>query len=926
MERQPYRPDRRREAQIVDAFGRSAAASRHDAWRSHLFRKGEHGYELVDRKEPSGALLAAVAHVLEKLVGQFDELPHRYRLACARRLDPERAQMAPDQVFVAFEGSSPQLPVEIAAGTEIAALEPDGKRRSYTLDHAVTVLPARLGAVAGWMMADDGIQELRSCPVVDGAIGAAFDPFPRSDGPRTRLDARVYFGTPVLCAAVPGAVVTVRFTRTWPEAETFAARIAALEWSISSGLGFATVLPDVRVSSASEVVATVEMPTSGARAALEQGAAGMLERGSEPALRWSLPDRLRGDASLDLAFGDVRVEVAGQDLRSLQMIASGKLASPLVGVEPFGKNPAPGVLFHVGSQALAAPLSICELDWQGLPDGRVPVEPIYEGQEIRAPGVPCLLWEALRGGAWVPLAGVGGQLAGHQGCTDSLCEVLWFRSDDTGNAISGSSKAVGIAGHWIRARLRNGDFGSSKHLAELRAYADALMASAVARPGIVAKMWQRIRKLLHRGPHDAPSSKSGLPPPPSPPRIQNARLSFRTHEARPARENLTVHAAVGLSRLRQIERLDGRFAPFAVSRPAVRGAILVGLDGPALAEASLSILLDVDAVSVSTHPQQRVRAELLIDGAWVETALEDGTHGLRQAGVVRLRCSNDWQPQQITLPGCPTRPMLWWRLTFTNEQPEVLLRRASLHATVATLGSDVDSTATRFPVEGQAKLVRPVAGIKVNTVLQAAVGRAAEGDEEYMARVGHLGHHRLRGVSCHDVERLLHGEFRELALVRCLPASAAPATPGTMRVMIVPDSPKRLPVATSALVQKVEQYLQEHSAVTARAILVEPTFVPVVVHVRVRATPGQTVAVVAQQIEAALQRFVHPGRGAGHTRFDQRLTAASVWRFLLGAELPIASIVFVRFESTRTRGDSVDPLTGSELLVSAPHHEVEVLQ
>jgi Baseplate J-like protein len=157
---------------------------------------------------------------------------------------------------------------------------------------------------------------------------------------------------------------------------------------------------------------------------------------------------------------------------------------------------------------------------------------------------------------------------------------------------------------------------------------------------------------------------------------------------------------------------------------------------------------------------------------------------------------------------------------------------------------------------------------------QAAAGGAdAETMEALKARAPRMVRHGGRAVTLEDYEDLAMLASPEVARVMCIPLkqlSENPLdmerTPGTVSVLIVPESQDVKPLPSLELLDRVQNYLSARALSTVNLEVVGPLYVKVALDVEVSLTSLEEVEAVKKAIHLALQQFLHPLRGG----FDGR--------------------------------------------------------
>jgi hypothetical protein len=272
-----------------------------------------------------------------------------------------------------------------------------------------------------------------------------------------------------------------------------------------------------------------------------------------------------------------------------------------------------------------------------------------------------------------------------------------------------------------------------------------------------------------------------------------------------------------------------------------------GLDGDETLTLLFQLAAPGNAVEPATPPD--VGWSRLEGDRWeplpAEAVTADGTHGLRDSGIVALRLPPFRAATGTRIPGGGR----WLRCEAGGGPAGFPWTVAILpHATTATrVEGGGPQPAAPLPAGTIKAPAEEVAGLgPVLQPMPSFGGRPAETERAYQLRLAERLRHKDRAAQGWDYERLVLDRFPQLWKVRALPARrAGGAAAGSVLVVVVagPDGNESadltVPRAGSALLGAVEGFLAERASPFADIQVVNPVYV----RVRVRAevafrTPG----------------------------------------------------------------------------------------
>jgi hypothetical protein len=844
---------------------------------------------------PDRALLRVLTELESGVGAHLDALPDRLRGQWLRDvLGIPTVGAVADVVPVVFTADPARLPVLVPARTEVRAKDGDGRERRYRTSAALTVHGTVVTAVRAYRAVraeGDTVRDTAAEWTDRARPFAAFAQAPADTAPRAPHRCRV--ASPELALSGRGQVQQVTVTFTGLDTRL----LDRARWWHSTPEGPQQVTS--AVPRGDRVVLTVD------------GICGPDPASGEelPWLEVALPpdaDRLDRDA-LGAVFSDVTITVRVELLPADTAYAGDAKLDTEKEFQPFGPVPRRGDVFQVVSEeAFAKPLAtlgvtfvpaprpteIVNLDL-GLMIGNLTTRGTATSILARVSMEPEMLWQRRRADRWDTLDRGGS----------------WpvSRSEDTvpgASALEPFSEPTVLGGKAVRALrvvLSGGDLGWEAYQAALAQFAADVANGAVN------------------------VSASDLTPP-DPPALVGVTITYETPAVRPARVTRTDGWAV-----RPWE--SGAFPVFTVPvdiGPQVPDAATLdlGLSLPDTALGStVSVYLDVESADVGAL-QGASTWSVRTPGGWREAMVDDGTHGLRQSGLLHVVAPADWQwgsPDSGDVAGTAR----WLRLTSTEP--------GRLGALVAVLPDVAEAAQEGRPelvtpevalAPGEVKgLVGSIAGIKKLANLPGRRGRRAEGrqDASYLCRGSGYHRHRERAVQAWDYEELARLEIPDLAAVRCLPHTCAVGRtlPGSVALVIVPAGAEPMPVPTVAMAERIESALRRRMPVTATLAVLSPTYHPVSVTADIVLAPRVPALVGKREVLDRLEAWLHPAK-ARPVRFGRPLFTSEVVAFLESLDVVDRVGSFAMHDESGPAPDPVVPEQAWGLVASSGSHAITV--
>lgn len=481
-------------------------------------------------------------------------------------------------------------------------------------------------------------------------------------------------------------------------------------------------------------------------------------------------------------------------------------------------------------------------------------------------------------------------------------------SSVTGASIGGGmgsrpTSIGGQEGHYIRAFLSEGDFGWTSYLSRVADFAgDA--ASWMTTPG-------------------------PMPLPPTPPIVTEISLTYTTKEVRPD----GVESVNGWIRRTKPEAQP--WSPFHtdVSPDGHAGMLALGLDIPvSAAGSSVSIYVGVDSAAACGDGQEPdARWEWWDGAAWRPLPVADGTHALRESGLLRFVAPEGWAE------GCPRADAergRWIRLVTHAPDRLGTVLQIVLDAVIAAYVSTApDPSADPTPqtplVAGAIKgTVATVPGITKVTNLASVQGRGPETDTHYATRASGIVRHRRRAVTPWDYEQHVAIAFPEVAAVRCLPHTdgSGGRSRGSVGIVVVPDRPDEpCPRPSVSLAGRIGDALAPLAPVHATPTVLCALYAEVTVELEVTLRRGVAALDGGTAIRDALEAWLHP-QGVTPTRWGRALHRSALEAFV--EHLPVVDAVTraAMLDPTGTAVDVIEVDACRGLFCSSGSHTIDVTE
>ncbi|MCB0575242.1 MAG: baseplate J/gp47 family protein, partial [Saprospiraceae bacterium] len=335
----------------------------------------------------------------------------------------------------------------------------------------------------------------------------------------------------------------------------------------------------------------------------------------------------------------------------------------------------------------------------------------------------------------------------------------------------------------------------------------------------------------------------------------------------------------------------------------------------------------------------------LIDNEWQELrkqfeVLDDQTAGLIASGIVRLSI-----PFNISSTGTTILPNTLNWIKVSAKQ-----KTAAVSDTIAVYAQAVKTTFLPKPDNDTSRLNDPLKPKNISKleVADAAVkkieqpyesfgGIPAEAPSEFYRRVGERLRHKGRAVTLYDYERMVLEAFPEIFKVKCITHTLARnarndendyyLAPGHVALAILPDmkrfsfAAKLEPKASSALLRRIEDFLQKRSTPFVRIKAVNPLFEKIKIKTDVVFRAGKDQKYYESKLKEDLLRFLTPWAFGEQERlsFGGKMYRSSILHFVEGLDYVDYVYNFQLLDSESVDQQFIEAKSERSILASGEH-------
>ena len=883
-------------------------------WGDLLFA----GDDVRRNTEASQALLASVGRLLsnESEIGMarhFNQLPGRLlQWYYEERLGIGRLPPRPDRVVLVAEGDAKRLPASLPAGSMVeAGMDVRGAPRRYATTDQLTVLGAELRGLHSHRVLDDVDLIVRREGEEAAEPAAPYHPFGTPGGRRAELAPHELYVASRLLEATGGQLTATLLFEGVDDSVAAAALLDSLAWEVPGDDGYravdatAAARPNARA-------AEVQIELAGG---IPRAPAGDFHL---PHLRARFPDHPDGippegfsrSAAFAFAFTGLTLSVSGRGLTPEAGLYNAGVLDLTKEFEPFGPVPRRGDAFYLHlNEAFAKPLRELRVNLELIERETEQAQPQFisiayfiwpgpgGGSTTGADAASRIVWQAYREGRW----------------RDEFERSDFASLDEDGipdyGVFSERHTVGGVSAHFIRAFLFRGDFGWEDYLDEMASNA-TLIAQGEG------------------------SSIDAIRPPPDPPIVTRVTVDYSTHARSldDADGDVVLLARNALGAPQRLVATGDALVPFVERPDGTRAALYLGLAGVPPGEVA-ALFLDIEEASTcgAIAEDDRLAWEYRgAEGEWHELDVGDGTLGLRQSGIVRVRTRAGWA---AGAPEVDQREGRWIRVRAAVPELAGHIRHIALDAVEAAYvippAHALDDPTPDVPIEAEAAK-GPRAAIpgvkKLTNPVASSGGRGPEPDARYFDRAAQVTRHRNRAISAWDVEAIVQAEFPEVAKARCLPHRSydSERAPGWFAVAVVPRSRDRRPQPSVRLAADIRRLLGGRASSGLRIAVLCAVYEPVSLFARIQLRPGFGATPARDAVDMAIRDYLHPlAEQRRRGGFGRGLTLSEIAR-LIEDRPEVDFIREIRFRGPHAELEYIPVDSQLGLIASADDHALYV--
>ncbi|WP_378179155.1 baseplate J/gp47 family protein [Aquimarina sp. SS2-1] len=361
----------------------------------------------------------------------------------------------------------------------------------------------------------------------------------------------------------------------------------------------------------------------------------------------------------------------------------------------------------------------------------------------------------------------------------------------------------------------------------------------------------------------------------------------------------------------------------------------------------LSILFQMAEGSADPEVEKPiVQWSYLRNNEWIALApsnlLQDGTNGLLNTGIVKIRI-----PEDATQGGTLMPSHLHWMKISTFKNIEGVSDTIDICTQVisATLASKTVALAhfeNPLPIDTITEALNQIPEVaKISQPFTSSKGKPAEKGDALYKRISERLRHKNRALTMWDYEHMILHKFPEIYKAKCLPASDRI---GGVDVIVVPDIKGKLPfnpfapkVAADTLF-RINSYLENLAPTYAEVSVSNPSYLQVSTECVVKFYSGYDEVFYKDKLIEEIKRFMSPWAYGEDSdiQIGGSLHASVIINFI--AERPyidyVANLKLFQSEDGKTFTDVrslndgksiVTPLLPDMIMVAAQIHEVYVV-
>ncbi|MDD3076740.1 MAG: baseplate J/gp47 family protein [Proteiniphilum sp.] len=372
------------------------------------------------------------------------------------------------------------------------------------------------------------------------------------------------------------------------------------------------------------------------------------------------------------------------------------------------------------------------------------------------------------------------------------------------------------------------------------------------------------------------------------------------------------------------------------------GELYIGLEN-VLPQQQVSLLVQV--LEGSENPEadtftgkQKVAWSVLFHNEWKQLdstyMITNETDNFLKSGIVRFSLPKGINSDGTRLPG----GLVWVKAT-TYKNYDAVCKTMAIHAQVVQArftdhGNELSHLEKGLEAGNIAKLLQRISTVKgISQPFSSFGGTPRETDAQYYRRVSERLRHKHRAITLWDYEHIVLQEFPEIHKVKCLNHTAENSflSPGDVMVIVIPDIVNKnvfdiyQPRVSRALLNRVQQYLNQLNSFHVHAVVRNPDYEEVTVALKVKFHEGYDESFYKKQLNEDITRLLSPWafEQTAEIRFGVTLHRSTVinWIEKLGYVDYVADVNLQKGGEISTK--SVSPESPKAILVSARQHKID---
>ncbi|MDQ1161429.1 hypothetical protein QE422_001797 [Chryseobacterium sp. SORGH_AS 447] len=303
------------------------------------------------------------------------------------------------------------------------------------------------------------------------------------------------------------------------------------------------------------------------------------------------------------------------------------------------------------------------------------------------------------------------------------------------------------------------------------------------------------------------------------------------------------------------------------------GELYIGLE--AMPQTTVSLLIQMLEGSenplVDTFEEKEfIRWHILSGNTWMDLSdymLKNETRKFLESGIVKFKIPKDLNTGHTRF----TNGLVWIRAQSKRSYDAVCKIQGIYTQAVLAAFENQDNELSHLNNGLEAntitKLITRVPQVKsVSQPYNSFDGKYKETDAEYYRRVSERLRHKNRAVTQWDYEHLVLQEFPEVFKVKCLNHTSETSylAPGYVTLMVVPNIKNKnafdiyQPRVSRASLNRIQNYIQELSAMQVQTQVINPNYKEARVETRVKFFEQYDESFYTRQLDEDIKKYISP--------------------------------------------------------------------